>query len=212
MKTKVLDIAESMGTVILFRMELIEKLNNNGLANWISANEYKANNLNELKSKRITFVPIQLRSRGYKNYFISVFKLVRLILKQRFTVVHTNTPLGGIVERIVVVLSRVKPKVFHTTRGIPITRDSKFFSKFFYFKIERWLAKNTDYIFSPSKIDIEIYKSKGLKPKKEIVHCGPAGFNPQKFLLDKKNVYRKFILDELSYNSEITLVGIVAEW
>lgn len=208
---KALHIAGTIGTILLFRIDLLDKLKDRQVDNWIASNTNKAYDIDEKVTKRgHRFIPSLLRNNGILNYIKTTYKLTLLIRKEKFEFIHTNTPLAGVVGRLAAIFSGSKAKVFHTTGGIPITPETSKLVKTIYFFIERLLAKKTDYIFCPSKIDIEIYNSMGVKPINEIIHCGPAGFDDRIYLIEKKKEFRDSIIEELMIDSETILIGIVA--
>jgi len=136
--------------------------------------------------------------------------LSRLIRRERFTIVHTNTPLGGLVGRLAAIFSMKRVVIFHTTGGIPLTPESWSVYSRIYFWIENVLASKTSYIFSPSKRDISRFIDNGVNPINKFVHCGPAGFKPEEYIIENKLLFKNGVYKEFGLEDSTILIGIVA--
>jgi len=207
---KILHVAGTVRSIMHFRGPLLVYLQEEGVENWITGSEHISHNVKDIKDSGYSFYPIKLRGFGSLNLLLSILMLSRLIRRERFTIVHTNTPLGGLVGRLAAIFSMKKVVIFHTTGGIPLTPESWSVYSRIYFWIEKVLASKTSYIFSPSKRDISRFIDNGVNPINKFVHCGPAGFKPEEYIIENKLLFKNGVYKEFGLEDSTILIGIVA--
>lgn len=108
-----------------------------------------------IKIHQIDFIrkPYSLKNRkAYKQ-------LLDLCKKEQFDVIHCNTPVGGLLGRLVGEKCKVKTIIyqahgFHFYKGAPII------NWLIYYPIEKWLARKTDILITINYEDYEFAKKK----------------------------------------------------
>lgn len=88
------------------------------------------------------------------------FQLIQL-LREKFDIIHTNTPIGGLLGRIVSIGFKIK--VIYTAHGFHFYKGSPLFNWLFFYPVEFLLSFFTDVLITINNEDFET--SKRLKAK-----------------------------------------------
>lgn len=103
----------------------------------------------------------------YRNPFhlgniISILKLKKIILKEKYDLVSCSTPMGGVVARLASKVARNKYncKVLYTVHGFHFFKGCKKVRYFIYYNIEKHLAKYTDILITINEEDFEVARNK----------------------------------------------------
>lgn len=112
-----------------------------------------------IKIHQIDFVRNPLHPGNYKAYR----QLCRLMERERFQIVHCNTPIGGVLGRLAAKRYNVNAVIyqahgFHFYQGAPWT------SWLLYYPIEKWMAQYTDCIITINHEDYALASNK-LHPR-----------------------------------------------
>lgn len=91
-------------------------------------------------------------------------QLKNLVQKEKYDVIHCNTPIGGVLGRIVAKRCGV-PKVIYQAHGFHFFKGAPKLNWLIYYPIEKWLAHYTDAIITINQEDYEFAKTK-LKLRK----------------------------------------------
>ena len=164
---------------ILYILNVANKINNFSLSSIISAKEmgidfHIAGNwsyANDIEKKldeerygirihQIDFVRAPYNFQNRKAYK----KLKELIRTEKYDYIHCNTPVGGLLGRIVAEKCKVK-KVIYQVHGFHFYKGAPKVNWFVYYPIEKWLARKTDAIITINTEDYEFAKRK-MKLKK----------------------------------------------
>mgnify|MGYP001302406346 FL=1 len=129
--------------------------------------------------------------------FKSMIKLVKLIKKEKFDIVHTNTSKGGVLGRIAGKFSNV-PFIFHTVHGFAFHEQSTKLSILIYSLFEKIAAKCCNYIITVSDFHRDWAIKLKIAPKHKIISI-PNGLDPDRV---KPTVNREQIRKELKIKSD----------
>lgn len=95
------------------------------------------------------------RSINFIDDLKSIFALVKLLRKERFSIVHTHTSKAGFVGRIAARLAGV-PLIIHTCHGLPFYQGQSKFKYHMYKSLEIIAAGFCDYIGFQNNEDLKI--------------------------------------------------------
>ena len=95
------------------------------------------------------------------------------LLEERFDIIHCNTPIGGVLGRIVASEKGIRPVIyqahgFHFYKGAPLK------NWLLYYSVEKLLAKKTDAIITINQDDYQIAK-KRLHPRSKVYYVPGVG-------------------------------------
>lgn len=108
-----------------------------------------------VKLHQIDFIRTPYDLRNIKAYR----QLVKLIKREKFDVIHCNTPIGGVLGRLAGKKCKVK-KIIYQVHGFHFYKGSPKKNWLIYYPIEKWLAKYTDALITINNEDYELAKSK----------------------------------------------------
>lgn len=121
---------------------------------------------------------------GFKKRFVSIanlkviVSLVKLIKREHFDVVYTNSTLAGFVGRAAVILSGIGSACVHICHGYLFSDDVSLRSRI-YLLFEKLTSKRTDLLAVMNKEDLEIARKYSLG--KKIVFINGMGLDISRF-------------------------------
>ena len=204
---KVLLVATVQSHIAQFHTPLIEMLTEKGVEVQVAARD----NLKEKKGLKISDkvskvydVPFSRSPLSSQN--IKAYKLLKeIILKNEFDVIHCNTPVGGIIPRIIKKREKINSKIFYTVHGFHFYKGGPIKNWLIYYPIEKYFSKYTDCIITINDEDYMLAKTK-MKAK-STKHINGVGVNVDSFKkFDKTNVEN--IKKELKLNDNIVFTSI----
>ena len=86
-------------------------------------------------------------------------QLARIVEKERFDVIHCNTPIGGIVGRLLGKQFKT-PTVIYQAHGFHFYKGAPLINWMLYYPVEKWLAHYTDVLITINSEDFELAKNK----------------------------------------------------
>lgn len=120
--------------------------------------------------------------------------LKKLIVDQKYDLVHTHTPVASAITRLV--CKNIKgTKVFYTAHGFHFHKGAPLKNWLIYYPLEKWLAKYTDTLITINKEDYERAKSK-FKAKR-VEYIPGVGLDIDKF--------RNVVVDKADKRQELGL-------
>ena len=126
------------------------------------------------KIYQMDFSRTPLNRTNYKAYK----DLKKLILEEKYDLVHTHTPVASAITRLV--CKNIKgTKVFYTAHGFHFHKGAPIKNWLIYYPLEKWLAKYTDTLITINKEDYERAKSK-FKAKR-VEYIPGVGLDIDKF-------------------------------
>ncbi|MCK4549266.1 MAG: glycosyltransferase family 4 protein [Candidatus Krumholzibacteria bacterium] len=123
-------------------------------------------------------VPIS-RSYNIISHTVSLVRLFRLMRGERFDIVHTHTPVAGLLGRIAAKITRV-PWVVYSAHGFYFHEDMRGPVRRVMRAIERFGASISDLIFVQSGEDLGEAVESRIAPAEKLVHIG-NGVDPSLF-------------------------------
>ncbi len=147
--------------------------------------------------KNNNFNIIQIKGLKWKLNFlydpIVLIKLIKMMRKNHYDIVHTHTTKAGILGRIAARITGV-PIIVHGLHGSTFEAFDSGLLNWFLFLFERLTGRFTDAYISVSKVLSETYIEKGIG-KKESYHTVYSGMELGKFygVKEKKLIVEKNI-------------------
>ncbi|WP_079477797.1 glycosyltransferase family 4 protein [Halobacillus salinus] len=119
----------------------------------------------------------------------SLWKLFRLMRREKYDIVHVHTPVAAALGRVAAKMAGIK-HIVYTAHGFYFHDDMGRVPYYFWFTIEKWLARHTtDYILLQSKEDYELCLRERFLPEEKTFHLSngvdiEGTFRPSKKVRD----------------------------
>lgn len=126
--------------------------------NWSYASEEKRVDDEKrygIKIHQIDFVRTPYHPGNIKAYH----QLKTLVQKENYDVIHCNTPIGGVLGRIVGKQCKVK-KVIYQAHGFHFYQGAAKKNWLLYYMVEKWLARDTDVLLTINREDYQLAKTR----------------------------------------------------
>ena len=140
---------------------------------------------------------------------ITLYRLWSYFRKEKFDIVHTNTPKPGLLGQLAAKLAGT-PIIINTIHGFYFQNGSPYLKRKFFILIEKIAAKCSDLIFHINKEDVKTAIEEGVCSSKLIKYLGePVNinrFNPERFSKEFIDNKKK----ELNIPADFKIVGIIA--
>jgi glycosyltransferase involved in cell wall biosynthesis len=155
-------------------------------------------------------VPVERKIKPWSNVK-TIYRLVSLMKKEKYDVVHVHTPVAAVLGRIAAKLAGIKT-VIYTAHGYYFHEGMRFFQYKFYYWLEKFFAKYfTDWLLLQSKEDYDLSISHSFKTPSNMIHLGNGvdihtTFNPERINFKRIEELKK----HLSIKKEdvvITFIG-----
>lgn len=176
----------------------------------ITGEEFDESILKRVNDENINI--IQIKGLKWKLNFlhdpIVLLKLIKLLKKKRYDIVHTHTTKAGILGRIAAYISGV-PVIVHGLHGSTFKAFDSGLLNWLLFFFERLTGGFTDAYISVSKVLSEKYIERGIG-KKENYHTVYSGMKLSKFYHARDKINYKEKYEELGINAGEFLIGNVA--
>lgn len=156
--SKILYISNIAKRIGSFSVASIEAAHKNGhdfyfAANWTDATQEQIREDEQKYNIKIFNIDLARSPYSFKN--ITAFKqLVDFIEKEKIDYIHCNTPVGGLLGRLVGKKCKVK-RVIYQVHGFHFYKGAPLRNWIIYYLMERWLAHYTDAIITINKEDYE---------------------------------------------------------
>ncbi|MCK4240971.1 MAG: glycosyltransferase family 4 protein [Candidatus Atribacteria bacterium] len=162
--------------------------------------------------KNNNFDIIQIKGLKWKLNFlydpVVLLKLIKLLKKKRYDIVHTHTTKAGILGRIAARIAGV-PIIVHGLHGSTFQAFNSGLLNWLLFLFERLTGRFTDAYISVSKVLSETYIKKGIG-KKGNHYTVYSGMELYKFYHARDKINYKEKYEELGINVGEFLIGNVA--
>ena len=123
---------------------------------------------------QIDFIRFPFDPRNFKAYK----QLKILCVKENFDVIHCNTPIGGLLGRIVGKMCHVGYMIYQA-HGFHFYKGAPKLNWLLYYPVEKWLAHYTDLLITINQEDYTLAKKK-MKAKR-VVYVPGVGIDLEKF-------------------------------
>jgi len=125
-------------------------------------------------------IPIE-RSPFNRNNVAAYRQLKEIIDHNEYRIIHSHTPMGGVLARLAARESRKKgAKVIYTAHGFHFCKGSSLMNWALYYPIERTLSRITDCLITINNEDYNLAVHHNFKSKK-IEHVHGVGINTDRF-------------------------------
>lgn len=154
-------------------------------------------------------IPIHRTPYSFDN-LKAIAKLKKIINKEKYELIITNTPMGAVITRFASIKSRKKygTKVVYIAHGFHFFKGCNKLNYILYYPIEKFLSKYTDIIITMNKEDFNFAKKHF---KTDIRFINGIGFYEDKF---KKNLNKKdidLLKEKIGINNKDYVITYVAE-
>lgn len=126
----------------------------------------------EIKLHHIDLV----RNPIHKQNVIAFKQLMELIKKEKFDIIHCNTPIGGVLGRICGKLTKT-PKIIYTAHGFHFYKGAPLINNTLFKLVERILANYTDTIITINQEDYKTAQKFKLRKNGNINYLPGVGIN-----------------------------------
>lgn len=131
------------------------------------------------------------------NNLKAIKDLRKIVLKEKFDIIHTHTPMGSVVTRLASIKARKNgTRVIYTAHGFHFFKGASKLNWLIFYPVEKFLSKYTDCLITINKEDYELAKDK-FKKCKQIEYVPGVGIDEEKFNFEmtekEKNDLRKSI-------------------
>lgn len=131
---------------------------------------------------QINFIRSPLDIRNYKAYK----QLIEIVKRENYDVIHCNTPIGGVLGRLVGKKHKVD-KVIYQAHGFHFYKGSPKLNWMIYYPIEKWLAHYTDALITINQEDYELAKTKlKLRQNGKVYYVPGVGIDMTQYALSAK--------------------------
>lgn len=116
------------------------------------------------------------------NNIKAIFTLRKILLKEKYDIIHTHTPMGSVVTRLAAKTSRKKfhTRVIYTAHGLHFFKGAGIKNWLLFYPVEKYLAKYTDTLILINKEDYQLAMKK-FKKCKDIHYVPGVGIDKEKF-------------------------------
>ncbi|MBN1164006.1 MAG: glycosyltransferase family 4 protein [Candidatus Krumholzibacteriota bacterium] len=154
--------------------------------------------LDKLKGEGFSVVPLPIaRSFNIFSHLLSLLRLIRLIRRERFQVVHAHTPVAGLIGRTAARIAGV-PLIVYTAHGFYFHGGMKGPVRKIFFTLEKLGGWMSDLIFVQSGEDWREALNEGLAPPEKLIHIGngvdPALFGRKRYMDEVAALRKEFDL------------------
>ena len=156
---------------------------------------------------KITFERSPLKINNIK----AIFKLKKIIEKEKFQIIHTHTPMGSVVTRLAAKNARkkYKTKVIYTAHGFHFFEGAPLINWIVFYPIEKYLSKYTDCLITINEEDYNLAKTKFNAKKVELVNG--VGVDENKFDFQMSDEEKHKLRRSLGLNDDDFVIIYVAE-
>lgn len=161
-----------------------------------------------IKIFQVDFIRIPYDLRNIKAYR----QIVSIMQKEKYDIVHCNTPIGGIVGRIAAKRSNVK-KVIYQVHGFHFYKGASLISRTVFKWVEMLLAHWTDAIITINKEDYESALKFNLKKCGKIYYLPGVGIDTNIYISNftRRDIIRQKKREELGIPLDKFLIISVGE-
>ena len=145
------------------------------------------------------------------NNMKAIFKLKKIIEKEKFDIIHCHTPMGSVVTRLAAKNARKKYKtrVIYTAHGFHFFEGAPLINWIVFYPIEKCLSKYTDCLITINEEDYNLAKAKFKAKKIELVNG--VGVDKNKFDFQMSDTEKHELRQSLGLNDDDFVIIYVAE-
>jgi glycosyltransferase involved in cell wall biosynthesis len=209
--SKLLFISNASRGVGSFCLSSLLSAKKNGVDFFYAAN-FAGSSLDKIKEDEekygITIINVPICRSPFSLKNINAYKILNhFINEQKIDYIHCNTPVGGLLGRLLGKNKNIK-KVIYEVHGFHFYKGASLKKWFVYYPVEKWLAKKTDVLITINKEDYELANKKFcLRNNGKIVFIPGVGIdlsNYESNAFDRKAKRNEFGFDE----NDIVLISM----
>ena len=172
--------------------------------NWKYANDQER--IEDEKKYGIHIYQIDFVRTPYHPGNVKAYKqLKEIVEREKFDVIHCNTPIGGVVGRLLGKSCKV-PTVIYQAHGFHFYNGAPVLNWMIYYPIERWLAHYTDALITINQEDFERAQSFKLRNHGKVYYVPGVGLDPAVYHISEDVRQKK--REELGLkNDDIALIS-----
>ena len=115
------------------------------------------------------------------NNIKAIFQLKTVLLKEKYDIIHTHTPMGSVVTRLAAKKARKQgTRVIYTAHGFHFYKGAPLLNWCLFYPVEKYLSKYTDTLILINKEDYDL-ATKKFKKCKDIEYVPGVGIDEKKF-------------------------------
>ncbi|MBU0906399.1 MAG: glycosyltransferase family 4 protein [Firmicutes bacterium] len=181
---KILQVTAVDFTVKKFLLPLVDELNKDNYEVHIACNINDIGRELSNKGYELKHIPFS-RNLNVVSHMISLIKMIVLIRKEKYDIVHSHTPVASFIARMAAKITNVPLNVY-TAHGFYFHENMKPPVYKIAYSLEKiWGKYFTDYLFFQSKEDYELAVRNGFNMPERLIHInnGVSGkrFNPEDY-------------------------------
>lgn len=211
MKKRILLVATVQSHIAQFHKPLIDMLKKNGNIvdiaaknNLASKNGLKIENVDNIYNVNFSRNPIN------KDNIKAYKELKEIILKNDYDIIHCNTPMGGVITRLIKKNNKnINSKIIYTAHGFHFFKGAPLLNWIIYYPIEKYFSKYTDVLITINEEDYNIAKRKFKNTKVERIHS--TGIDINKFQRKLTLEEKEKIKQELKINKNDFIILNIGE-
>lgn len=206
---KILLVATVQSHICQFHKPLVKMLHEHGCEVHVAAR----NNLAEKNGLNLDFVDqvfdIAFERSPFNKKNIAAYKQLSGIIDEgKYDVIHTNTPVGGVVGRLAAKKARRNGcQVFYTAHGFHFFQGGSKKDWLLYYPVEKLMCRYTDELITITEEDYRLVQSKF---KVSVSHIHGIGANTSKYTAVSA-AERSKLRDEMGFKSEQKLIVCTGE-
>ena len=115
------------------------------------------------------------------NNIKAIFQLRKILLEEKYDIIHTHTPMGSVVTRLAAKKARKHgTRVIYTAHGFHFFKGAPLLNWTLFYPVEKYLSKYTDTLILINKEDYNLAKNK-FKKCNNIEYVPGVGIDEEKF-------------------------------
>ena len=205
MSRRILFLATVDSHIFYFHLPFVKLLRSLGYEVEVAAGEAGFREKIEREGFRVHPIPFSRRPLSFSN-FLSFWRLLGLLRKRRYILVHTHTPVASFLGRIAAKIARV-PLVLYTAHGFHFFRGASWKAWLFWYTAEKIASLFTDALIVLNEEDFEYGKRLGFTPGESLFLVPGVGVDLQRFRNVDASLRR-----ELGIKDDEVVVTCVAEF
>ena len=149
------------GHILKFHIPYLKWFKENGFEVWVIArNDADKKEVNIPYCDKYIDLPFS-RNPINKDNIVAYKELKKIIDKEKFEIIHTHTPVGGVLTRLAARdLRKTGSKVIYTAHGFHFYKGASLVNWLVYYPIEKVLSKITDVLITINSEDYKLALSK----------------------------------------------------
>lgn len=204
---KILFISNISNKITNFSLPSIYAAKNLGYEFHMAANYSNFNDDPEKYGVKLHHIDLD-RNPFSKQNITAYNQMLELIEKEKFDVIHCNTPIGSVLGRLCGKKAGV-PKVIYTAHGFHFYKGASFINRTLFKWAEMLLAKDTDAIITINKEDYEAAQKFKLRKNGKVYYIPGVGIDTS--LIKGKKSKREEIINEIGAKEDSILLISIGE-